>query len=187
MANKWETLSKFVTINSPWMTLIGEKIKDHQGKILDYWRVEKDDSVIIITIDNNQLLFPLSIFRPGVGKVTLDFPGGRIQKQQNLQEVAVAILERELGLKESDLDSLTPINHTGWEINSSFSNQKLYGFVAEIKPNIQLNSNLVGASYSLNAEGLNNLLKELTCVQCRGLLLEWLRTIDNQRLQLRSS
>ena len=53
--------------------------------------------------------------------------------------------------------------------------------------NIQLNSNLVGASYSLNAEGLNNLLKELTCVQCRGLLLEWLRTIDNQRLQLRSS
>jgi hypothetical protein len=175
MTNEWTTLNQFVNISSPWLSLIGEKIKDHQGKILDYWRVEKDDSAIIIPIHQNQLLFPLPLFRPGIGKVSLDFPGGRIPKQQDPQEVVLKILERELGIKKLDLESLLPLNHTGWEINSSFSNQKLYGFVARIKSKFQVNSHLVGVSYSLNTEGINNLLEELTCLQCRGLFLEWLR------------
>lgn len=175
MTKKWQILNQFVQINSPWLTLIGEKILDNEGKILDYWRVEKDDSVIIITRQNNQLLLPVLQFRAGIEKITLDFAGGRVKKSQKPQEAALIILEKELGIKELDIESLTSINDIGWEINSSFSNQKLFGFVAEIKPNIVINSELISDIYTFSEEGINKLLKELTCLQCRGLLLEWLR------------
>lgn len=174
MNKKWQTLNRLVEINNSWLTLIGEKLKDDKGNILDYWRVEKEDSVIIITIYRHQLLFPISVFRPGVGKLTLDFAGGRIKKRQTPQQATLLILEKELGIKDSDLDTLIPINNIGWEINSSFSNQKLYGFLAEIKPRITINSNFIGSLYSLNQEGIDNLLKDLTCLQCRGLFLEFL-------------
>ncbi len=175
MPKHWETLHKFVEISSPWMTLIGEKLRDYQGRVLDYWRVEKDDSVIIITIQNKQLLFPVPMYRPGVGKVTLDFPGGRIAPAQTPQQAAITILQKELGIKNSDLEYLTPINNTGWEINSSFSNQKLYGFVTQISSHVSVNQEFIGITYSLTTEGLNELLRELTCLQCRALLLTWLR------------
>lgn len=175
MNKKWQTLSQFVQIRNTWLTLIGEKLKDHQGNILDYWRVEKEDSVIIITIYRNQLLLPVLQFRAGIGKVTLDFAGGRVKQAQKPQEAALLILEKELGIKELDLENLTVINEIAWEINSSFSNQKLFGFVAEIKENIKINYDFIGNIYSLNEEGINKLLNELTCLQCRSLLLEFLR------------
>ncbi len=83
-------------------------------------------------------------------------------------------LNASINLCNSDLDTLTPINNIGWEINSSFSNQKLYGFVAEIKPNITIKNNYIGSFYFLNQEGINKVLKDLTCLQCRGLFLEFL-------------
>jgi hypothetical protein len=52
----WQTLERFVEIRSSWVTLIGEKLQDEQQRILDYWRVEKADSVIIITIQSGLFL-----------------------------------------------------------------------------------------------------------------------------------
>jgi hypothetical protein len=177
MKNNWKTLTEFVKISSPWLTLIGEKIEDNQGNILDYWRIEKDHSVIIITRQGNKFIFPVPVFRPGVAQVTLDFPGGRVSKSQTPKQAGLSILKRELDIDESQLDSLTPINNRGWEINSSFSNQKLYGFSAIIKENISLNSNLIGCYYNCNEQGINQLLNDLTCLQCRALLLEYLKSI----------
>ncbi|MGD1716747.1 hypothetical protein [Dapis sp. BLCC M172] len=76
--NSRENPNSFVEIRSPWMTLIGEHLQDNQGQIIDYWRVEKADSVIILTIQSEQLLLPIATYRPGLGKKTLDFPGGWI-------------------------------------------------------------------------------------------------------------
>lgn len=45
----WQLIDTIVEIKSPWVTLIGERIKDDQDNILDYWRVEKEDSVIVVT------------------------------------------------------------------------------------------------------------------------------------------
>ncbi|MGB5769662.1 MAG: NUDIX hydrolase, partial [Crocosphaera sp.] len=65
MKNKphWRTLERFMEIKTPWLTLIGEKLEDDRQQILDYWRVEKADSVVIITIQNNQLILPNSSYR----------------------------------------------------------------------------------------------------------------------------
>jgi hypothetical protein len=169
----WESISGIVELKSPWVTLIAEKLKDDQGKILEYWRVEKADSVIVITIHNQQLLLPVPVYRPGVKQVTLDFAGGRIPVNVSPQTAAIAILYKELGIKETQINKLTPINQQGWLVNSSFSNQQLYGFVAEITSTVNVDPSYLGRSYPLTSEGINQLLQELNCLQCRALLQEW--------------
>ena len=171
----WATLDRFVEMRSRWVTFIGEHLQDDTGKILDYWRVEKEDSVIILPIQNQHFLFPVPMYRPGVGRRTLDFPGGRVSVGKTPAEIAPIILKRELGISVDAIASLFPVNREGWAIDSSFSNQKVYGFVAKINQNFSINTELLGAAYPINQEGIAKLLEELTCLQCRGLLLEFLR------------
>ncbi len=59
----WKKLERFVELRTPWLTLIGEKLQDPQGQVLDYWRVEKADSVVIITIQGDNFLLPKPIYR----------------------------------------------------------------------------------------------------------------------------
>ncbi|SKB13402.1 conserved hypothetical protein [Planktothrix sp. PCC 11201] len=172
-SNPWRVVQKLLEIPSPWVTIIAEQLENHQGEILDYWRVEKADSVVILTIQNQHFLFPRPMYRPGVGKTTLDFPGGRVSPEKTPLETVPIILQKELGIKPCDLDKITPLNHEGWLINSSFSNQKLYGFVAELLPNILVDQNYLGATYPTNILGIEDLLQDLVCFQCRGILLEW--------------
>ena len=169
----WVTLDRFVEIRSRWATFIGEHLQDDAGKILDYWRVEKEDSVIILPIQNQQFLFPVPMYRPGVGERTLDFPGGRVPVGKTPVEIAPIILKRELGILENSIISLSPVNSEGWAIDSSFSNQKVYGFVATINQNFLVNAELLGATYPINQQGISGLLNDLTCLQCRSLLLEF--------------
>ncbi|MGI0482327.1 hypothetical protein ACN4EE_16275 [Geminocystis sp. CENA526] len=168
----WEFISKFVEIKSPWVTLIGEKLKDDQGNNLDYWRVEKDDSLIVITEYKKQLIFPKLTFRVGIKKVTLDFAGGRVNAEKTLTENALLILKKELNIEPQNIKNLIPINHEGWIINSAFSNQLLWGFYALIDDNVMLDRDFIGATYNLSREELPNLLDNLTCLQCRSILLE---------------
>ena len=87
-------------------------------------------------------------------------------------------MKRELGVTESAIARIQPLNAIGWAINSSFSNQKLYGFVAELHPTATVNPELLGAEYSITPDGIRDLLKKLTCLQCRALLLEWQNQVD---------
>ena len=103
-------LERFVELRTPWLTLIGEKLQDPQGQVLDYWRVEKADSVVIITIQGDNFLLPKSIYRPGVQSKTLDFPGGRVSHNLEPIKVVPQILDRELGIAESAIINLTPLN-----------------------------------------------------------------------------
>jgi hypothetical protein len=170
----WKNLGNFVDIRSPWLRLIGEKLEDNNGNLLEYWRVEKDDSVVIITLQNNQFLFPSLEYRPGIGKVTLDFPGGRVAENKTPIETIPQVLKRELGVNQQDIILIKSINSLGWEINSSFSNQRLYGFIVELAANTVIESEKLGATYPHSPQGINELLTKLTCLQCRGILLQWL-------------
>jgi hypothetical protein len=169
----WTKGDRFLEIRSHWLTLIGERYRDDQGRNLEYWRVERADSVIILPIQANHLILPPKSYRPGVDALTLDFPGGRMLKSNPPETSAIAILHRELGVAETDISFLLALNHEGWAVNSSFSNQKLYGFIAEIQPDALLPSDRVGATYPATSTGVHDLLQELTCLQCRAILLEW--------------
>lgn len=172
MGKPWRLISQFVEINSPWLRMVGEKYEDDKGNLIDYWRVEKEDSLIVVTRYQNLLVFPPPSFRVGINQITLDFPGGRVNKEKTLEENAYLILKRELNLDKENVKKLTPINENPWYVNSSFNNQKLWGFYGEINPQISLESLLVGATYSLQPSDLDLLWQRLNCLQCRALLLE---------------
>lgn len=169
----WQVRDRIMELRSQWLTLISERLQTDQGQLLEYWRVEKADSVIVLPLLNQQLIFPRPIYRPGVQTQTLDFPGGRVAEEQSPSNAASTILKRELDIDAQALRSLTPLNQQGWAINSSFSNQCLYGFVAELHPQTQLDCNYIGAIYDVSRIGIQSLLGVLQCLQCRAVLLEW--------------
>ncbi|WP_017301605.1 hypothetical protein [Nodosilinea nodulosa] len=174
----WQVQDRFLELHSRWMTLIGEHWQDAQGQRLEYWRIEKADSVIVLPIQKDtlvqpQILLPPASYRPGVGRVTLDFPGGRRLEGQRPEEAAISILKRELGVEVTSITQLIALNPEGWAINSSFSNQKLYGFVAHIEAGPPLSPPFTAATYPADSAGVHQLLCELTCLQCRSVLLEW--------------
>ena len=169
----WKRDDRLVEINSPWVKLVCDRFEDNTGKRLDYWRVEKADSVIILTLHRDRFLLPKPIYRPGIGRETLDFPGGRVPENQTPENAIAPILKRELGILPEGIQKLTPLNRDGWIVNSSFSNQKLYGFVAHLYANAAIDSELLGFTYSIAPKGIHSLLQQLTCLQCRALFLEW--------------
>ncbi|MCY7391269.1 MAG: NUDIX domain-containing protein [Leptolyngbyaceae cyanobacterium CAN_BIN12] len=179
----WQVRDRFLELHSRWMTLIGEHLQDQQGEILEYWRIEKADSVIVLPIQSGRILLPSPSYRPGVGQVTLDFPGGRVTEGQKPEQAVISTLKRELGIEAAAITQLIPLNTQGWAVNSSFSNQRLHGFVVYIDNAFLLFSELLAVTYPVTLVGVQNLLQKLTCLQCRAVLLEWWLTHDpdNQR------
>lgn len=168
----WHTIMQLAEIRTNWVTFIGEQVEDADGRILDYWRVEKEDSAIIIPIMEDFIVLPTPIYRHGVKKFTLDFPGGRIPHDKPPSSAIPDILFRELGVKEDSILHIYSLND-GLFINSSFSNQKLYGFVVHLKKDsVQANEDII--VYPINQKGIRNLLDEMKCVQCRVLLFDFL-------------
>jgi hypothetical protein len=170
----WQKMSDIATIQSPWMSIHGERLQDDGGQLLDYWRVEKPDSAVILTMQNGKFIFPKGTYRPGVGRATLDFPGGRVPENTQPVDAVPEILYRELGVTENDVGSIMQLNAEGWPINSSFSNQLLYGFVAEIREDATLDSAKLHPILFDKSDDIQVLLSELTCLQCRSVLLDWL-------------
>lgn len=176
-SSEWEKVSDIVKIQNKWLSIIGERLRDDGGNLIDYWRVEKDHSAVILTQYRGQLVFPKPSFRPGVGKRTLDFPGGRIPSDKEPISVVASILQRELGVDESDIVRVEALNSVGWPVNSSFSNQCLYAFSAVLRDEAILdNQKLHPKSYSVSKEEIQEVFSELTCLQCRMVLSEWLHS-----------
>lgn len=168
----WQVQDRFLELHSRWFNLIGEHLRDHQGNLLEYWRIEKADSVIILPLQADQILLPSPSYRPGIDQMTLDFPGGRVPIGTSPAQAAITTLQRELGIETSLIRQLIPMNSQGWAINSSFSNQKLYGFVAHLQaPNPSIQSTTI--NYPANSDGIQQLLQALICLQCRSILLNW--------------
>ncbi|NER79727.1 MAG: NUDIX hydrolase [Leptolyngbya sp. SIO1D8] len=167
---RWQVRDRFLDLKTRWFTLIGEHWDTEQGK-LEYWRVEREDSAVVLPLWADEFLLPKPMYRPGVGQATLDFPGGRIGLGTTPSDAAMQILQRELGISASAVDMLQALNSEGWPINSSFSNQRLYGFVAELRaetvPSVQCQR------FPKNAAGMAALSQALICLQCRAVLREW--------------
>lgn len=153
-----QKIREITNFTTDWVRLVGELLKDEDGNSLDYWRVEKEDSVIIIPFVQAKIVSPGMYYRPGIKEKTYDFPGGRIKEGETVKEAAERILAKELTSDVQSLELFTP----GFYINSSFSNQKLYGAVAEV-------------SGEFETEEPKQLLDKMHCLQCRCLLLEWMR------------
>ena len=169
----WKILNEYVRIGSKWVTLIGENWLCDKGIQHEYWRVEKVDSVIVLPIHRGRMLCAQSTFRVGIHRSTIDFPGGRLPEGKLPKDVVPAILERELNVPVDTIGNIAQLNKEKWIINSSFSNQGLWGFMVEIDESYNIPETSVGISVMADDSGISELLQRLECLQCRMVLLEW--------------
>lgn len=171
----WTRTATLTTLETPWIRLIGERWDTNGGGSVDYWRTETDDSVIVIPEMDGQLLLPQPMFRPGVGRNTLDFPGGRCPRGVTAADAAFGIIVRELGVARRQITDMQPLTALPLLVNSSTSNQKLFGFHAKLAGLPPSSSLVAHQRYATDEQGVQRLLQDLECLQCRALLLEWLR------------
>ncbi|HUZ22010.1 MAG TPA: hypothetical protein VMU75_15725 [Acidimicrobiales bacterium] len=173
--HRWHFLSRMVEVRSPWLSMIGERLRDGTGQELEYWRVEKPDSLLVVTVHDGRLILPPRSYRPGVGRTTLDFAGGRLEDPSMILETAQTIVRREFKLSGSDLfASQESLNDIGWDVDSSSSSQRVYGIAAELRREVPVLDDSIGASYPATGLGGRELLRDLVCLQCRAVLHEWL-------------
>ena len=170
----WSRQKTLATVASPWVTVYAEQWCDDSGNILDYWRVDRPDSVIVLPIHRGNFLLPPPVFRPGIGRATWDFPGGRLPADLAPHEAVCTVLKRELGVKADHRTEQRALNEEPWAVDSSFSSQRLWGFVAVLDDNYSLDARRLGASVPATTDGAKHLLSRLHCLQCRALLMEWL-------------
>jgi ADP-ribose pyrophosphatase YjhB (NUDIX family) len=168
----WQRGKRIVTIESAWVRMIAEEWRDEADRQLEYWRVERAPSLIVAAAHNGRLLIPQPQFRPGLGRATLDLPGGRWPEGRTFTEAAAAIVARELGVAPEAIGAIQLLNEQGWPINSSFSNQLLFAATATIDP--AATPTLPYESFTNDAVGLRGLLQRLECLQCRAVVLELL-------------
>ncbi|MCM1982236.1 NUDIX hydrolase [Lyngbya confervoides] len=172
-SSDWSCQQGFFELETPWLKLLGEQWRDETGATLNYWRIEKADSVIVIPLYDHHLLLPPPQYRPGIGAATWDFPGGRLPSGQPPAAIAPVILQRELGLATESIGTIQPINDSGWVVNSSFSNQRVFAMEALIQDSTDLKNLNIGQKIPATQAGVGDLLKLLICLQCRAVLLEW--------------
>jgi hypothetical protein len=173
--NTWQVLSRMVEVRTPWLSMIGERWQEGAGRELEYWRVEKPDSLLVVTVHDGRLIVPVRSFRPGVGRTTLDLAGGRLDDPSALAQTALAIVRREFKLSADDLfASQEPLNLVGWDVDSATSSQRVFGVASELCRDVQVPDDRLGASYPATSAGGRELLSELVCLQCRAVLSAWL-------------
>lgn len=165
----------FLDLRSHWMRLVGEHLRDDQGRRLEHWRIEKADSVIVLPILGRELLLPARQWRPGVSAATLDFPGGRVAPGATPADAGRQALQRELGLPANAITGLSALNTQGWAVNSSFSDQRLFGMHATLTPIPTWSLKPGVRRVPVESAAIETLLDELSCLQCRVVLLEWWR------------
>lgn len=163
---KWQVLEEVFAIKTKWVDFVYEKLLDEQDNHLDYYRVARADSVVILPFLDEKLVAPKAYYRHGVGKMTLDFPGGRIESGEDVGTKAKKILATELGVVLDEVIDVTLFGE-GLLVDSSFSSQKLYGAVAQIKTSKKLDT------VDTDKDSINRLLDKIECLQCRHILLEW--------------
>lgn len=168
----WKFIARIMSLKTPWIEMIGERWIDDAGNNLEYWRTIAPDSVIVIPELNGQYLLPRPMFRPGVSKETLDFPGGRQHEGKTPEQMAPLILERELGIPAAAIAQLRPINVMPLIINSSNSSQHLHGFHAVLDADTDLQTLNPHTCFATTDAGIQDLMDRLDCLQCRALLLE---------------
>jgi hypothetical protein len=168
----WKRLSECVRITSQWVTLVGERWRCDKGNELEYWRVEKADSVIVLPLQAGNIFCVAPTFRPGIGRATLGLPGGRVPVDKTPREVLPSLLRRELGIPPETIRRAEPLNDAKWILNSAFSNQGIWAFVAELDDAFPIARHMVGAQAPADAGGVAQLLEQLDCLQCRAVLRE---------------
>lgn len=89
----WESLGSDYVFDTKWLKIKKETVKLPNGKVLDdFYVVEGGELIAILAIDENNNVLLVKQYRHAVGDVTIDLPGGGVEKG----EEPIAAAKREL-------------------------------------------------------------------------------------------
>lgn len=105
---KWKELSSEVVLRAPFFKLFKKDFHRPDGTIVkNYYLIEKPSSVHIVAVTLDKKIILIKHYRPGLGEISIELPGGSIKTK----ETAAAGAGREL-LEETgyEADSLLEIS-----------------------------------------------------------------------------
>lgn len=104
-SKKWKLLKSKTVINNKWLKVSRNSYKTPKGKVIPEFYIHEGDNealIFCLTKDNKVILEVQ--WRPGVGKISWDLPGGRIDKDdKNPKEAVKRELFEETGYKAKSL------------------------------------------------------------------------------------
>lgn len=103
----WKSLSSEYVFDTKWFKVKKEVVKLPTGKVLnDYYVVEGEELIAILAIDSNNNVLLVKQYRHAIGEVTIDLPGGGIEKNEQLIDAAKRELAEETGMIAGHLEKL---------------------------------------------------------------------------------
>lgn len=112
---------------SPWLTVHEDKVSFRDKELL-YNVVDREDTVVICPVINNEKILLLEHYRYPTEDYGYEFPMGGIENGERPLDAAYRELEQETNLSPNSIE------HIGmFYPNPGLSNQKAYVFYASIK------------------------------------------------------
>lgn len=90
-------VSEKYVLKTPWLALRKDGYKNKNGRVDDYYIVERPDYVVIVPRTKDKKFILVQQYRHGVGSMILNFPMGFIDKGEKPHETARRELAEETG------------------------------------------------------------------------------------------
>jgi 8-oxo-dGTP pyrophosphatase MutT (NUDIX family) len=103
----WKSLGSKYALDTRWLKLKKETVELPNGKILDdFYTVEGGELIAILAIDGDNNVFLVKQYRHAVGDVTIDLPGGGVEKGEQPIDAAKRELAEETGMLADHMEKL---------------------------------------------------------------------------------
>lgn len=123
----WKTIDQSIAFKTPWFKIRKQHMLTPNDKRVDYYIHDTNDSVICVCVsDDNKLLIERQ-YRPPVEKVSIDYPAGRMEKDDATTEAAISReLQEETGFTATTMKKLGVLDK-----EPAFSTTRMHVFLAQ--------------------------------------------------------
>ncbi|MBN1331564.1 NUDIX hydrolase [Candidatus Dojkabacteria bacterium] len=111
--NKWKVLeTEDVSPHKRWFPVFRDKVKLDNGQVIDdfYYSRLGEIAIMLPVLKTGEIVF-IRQYRHATKQIMLELPAGMVDGGRSVEEVAVAELEEEIGIRVSQ-DQLIPLGKT---------------------------------------------------------------------------
>lgn len=123
----WQTLGESIALQTPWFTIKKYQMRTPSGVDATYYIHENKDAVICVCVNDKGNILIERQYRPPVSKISVDYPGGRVEQDDHSTEKALRReLQEETGYTVNSIQKLGVIDR-----DPSFTSGRLHVYLAQ--------------------------------------------------------
>lgn len=124
----WTTIAQAIDYETPWFKIRRRHMQTPAGREADYYIHEGNDGVICVCVDMaNKTVLIEQQYRPPIGKISVDYPAGRVEADDANVEAAIRReLQEEVGFEVKSIRKLAAVDK-----DPGFSVTRSHVFLAE--------------------------------------------------------